>query len=595
MDLATETTPTTPFRLLVLGDGSLRTIPLSGSRWVIGRAPECGILLRDPTVSRRHVLLEHGDAFRFQDLGGSNPLLLDGRPATQGVLQHGQTLLVGLTRLIVERRNRPAQVVADSGTTVILSREIIDDDLPTTSGDVFATAARRVLERIEWTFADLGGLADVADPLLDLALNLTGRRQGLIVRFSATGGIETLASLDAYGCGRDLRLPEQVLDEARRLGRPSLLRTQEADGAKERLAIPLGSAPDAMLVLEQATADAPRGQELLRLGRALGMVVWHRLQEATERMRLREDVQRLRFHGTTAHNALLASTRLQPLRQVLRERANTDAALLLLGEPGTEREDLARFLHVESSRAKAAFVVVSVATLPEWRRESELFGDGRALASALTRAAGGTLFVDQVDQLPVPLQERFAADLLALANIPPVDGSAAASPRLVLAASVAPTADPTVWSGALLEFVDPQHLTIPPLRSDARDVVALAELFLSEMGNNPDGRVRLLSERSKRLLLAYPWPGNVRELRQVLETAAARAGAQDIAPRHLPEQIAEPKGPGAALAIATLEEVEQRHIREVLQHVGGNRARAAQALGIAASTLYEKLKRYAIE
>ncbi|MCC7063683.1 MAG: FHA domain-containing protein, partial [Planctomycetes bacterium] len=177
MEHDTQSTPDSMFRLIVLGDGSVRTIPLLGSRWIIGRAPECTVPLRDPTVSRRHIGLErHGECFRFQDLGGSNPILLDGRPVSQGILDVGQTLLIGLTRLTLERRRPSAVIVPDSSATIMLAREVIDEELPAPSAaTTFAGIARRVLERIEWTFADLGGLPDVAEPLLDLALNLTGR------------------------------------------------------------------------------------------------------------------------------------------------------------------------------------------------------------------------------------------------------------------------------------------------------------------------------------------------------------------------------------------------------------------------------------
>ena len=94
MELEANASSQPTFRLVILGEGSVRTVPLSGQRWVLGRAPDCTIPLRDPTVSRRHLAIErNGDCFRFQDLGGSNPILLDGRPANQGVLAIGQTLL----------------------------------------------------------------------------------------------------------------------------------------------------------------------------------------------------------------------------------------------------------------------------------------------------------------------------------------------------------------------------------------------------------------------------------------------------------------------------------------------------------------------
>ena len=147
----------------------------------------------------------------------------------------------------------------------------------------------------------------------------------------------------------------------------------------------------------------------------------------------------------------------------------------------------------------------------------------------------------------------------------------------------------------LVDRLRQQRIEVPPLRSDSRDVLALAELFLSELGSCPNGSPRLLKERTKRLLASHGWPGNVRELRLVLESAAAQAGNHPIAPRHLPPSIGKEPAGGAPSEIATLEQLERNHIVEVLQRTGGNRTRAAQMLGIASSTLYEKLKRYCIE
>lgn len=588
------------YRLVVLGDGSVKTIPLVGTTWILGRAPECSIQLRDPTVSRRHLRLERdGEAFRFQDLGGSNPILLDGRATRQGDLNPGQTLVIGLTRLTIERRQRVAIVVPKTDATVVLSRQVIDEELDV-PGDAATTSyagiARRVLERIEWTFADIGCLADAAEPMLDMSLNLTGRRRGLIGRFAQRGGLETLASLDAFGADVEVRVPEHTLHEGRRLGRANLLTVQEDGRMVNRLIVPLGNGPegiDGIMVLEEPLPEAAQGQELLRLARSLGVVVWCRLQEVAERLRLREEVQRLRFHGTTAHHALLASTRLQLVRQQLRELANGDGAVLLVGEDGTEREDLARYMHVEGNRAKEPFVPINFATLPDSRRDVELFGDGNLHQSAAERASGGTLFLDHIDKLPAFLQERLLETLQVMPEH--ADDKGSNRPRLVAATSKPVQQRPEAWYPPLADQFLTTQLSIPPLRSDSRDVLALAELFLSEMGSAPDGSPRLLSERAKRMLACYTWPGNIRELRQVLEAAAARAGNQQIAPRHLPDQIEEPKENPGDPTVATLEETEQRHIRDVIQRVSGNRARAAQLLGIAPSTLYDKLRRYNIE
>jgi transcriptional regulator with AAA-type ATPase domain len=576
----------THYRLLVLGDGSVRTVPLQGTRWLVGRATDCQVPVRDPTVSRRHLLLSRdGDQFHIQDLGGSNPILLDGKPVKSGVLSPGQTLAIGMTRLILERRTRAAPLATSPHPTVVLSREVADDEAAgDATPDSFATTASRVLNRIEWTFADLGDLHHAAEPLLDLALNLTGHRRGWIGRFTTLGSIEMLATLDASGHQRDPEVPETVLEEARRIARPHLLSTQEGAGATRRLVIPLGDGPDCLLLLEEPSEQAPASQDLLRLADSLRAVVWHRLQETTERQRLRDELQRLRFHGSATHNALLASTRLQDVRQALRESSGSGDPVLLLGEEGTELEDLARYMHAESPRRQQPFVPWNAVRVPEWRHEKDLFGDGRKHSGILQRARGGTLFVDRFEWLSPELQTRLAT---AVTNT-----DAADSVAFVAAAA---SADSIADSSAGATWMTWMRFAVPPLRGHARDILSLAELFLSEMGTRPDGSARLLSERAKRLLVTHAWPGNVRELRLVLESAAAQALDQPIMPRHLPTALCDEAGTTGSPPIPTLEEMERQHIRDVMQSTGGNRSRAAQLLGIATSTLYEKLKKFQID
>ncbi|MCA8950111.1 MAG: sigma 54-dependent Fis family transcriptional regulator [Planctomycetes bacterium] len=595
METEAEATQT-ELRLVIIRDGSIRTVPLLGSRWTIGRAPDCEIQLRDPTVSRRHILLERdpdgdGPHLRFHDLGGRNPILVDGQPRPGGVLVPGQTIAIGLTQIHLEQRHRVRTVLPGGDTVVVTGREVIDHELREGDPDSSATRARRILERIEWTFADLGSLADAAEPLLSLALNLTGRRRGMLGQLLPAGGLEPLATLDFVDRQRAFQVPEPLLQEARKLRQVSLLTIA---GGEPSLLVPLGLGPDAVLLLELPQPNATAGQELLRLGDALGKVVWHRLCEVRERLRLREEVQRLRFRGTTAHNAVLASTRLQTARQTLRELASAAEPILLVGEAGTEREDLARYLHAESGDS-GPFVSIHVGMLPDWRLERTLFGDEH-FGSALAKAGGGTLFIDEIARLPLALQERLASEPRMARLIGTTSRLPASVPIPDRDTRIPPPEGETDdWSTELCELFLTNVVEIPPLREEAGDVVALAELFLSEMGSAPDGSPRLLSERAKRLLAGYPWPGNVRQLRHILEDAAARAGGSQITPKHLPAEIASGSNGTDISGLASLAEIERRHIRATLKRLGGNRARTAQALGIAPSTLYDKLKRYGID
>ncbi|MFK7741728.1 MAG: helix-turn-helix domain-containing protein [Planctomycetota bacterium] len=611
--MATDTdTSESQFRLLIFGDGTVRTVPLTGRRWTLGRALDCSITLSDPTVSRRHLMLERiGEQFRFRDLGGANPAVVDGRPCRVGTLLVGQQLTVGLTQITVELRQRPTAVRTNQNHTVVLSREIIDEELVEGSGagDIPQDTATRVLRSIEWTFADLGDLADAAEPLLELALNLTGHQTGWLVRFPPSAGVETLASLSLLRPDFAPSLPDHVIDEARRIAAPHLLTSRESDGDRRRLMIPLGDRGDGLLVIEDEAEDAMHGQALLRLARSLGRVVWHRLQETMERVRLRDELERLRFHGTDVHNALLASNRLQGVREALRTHAGGSLQVWLRGEAGTEREQLARYLHAESERRERPFVCWNPSKTPSKRHADELFGDagGQSATSSgegetqagskqagavadgrpslLARALGGTLFIDDFALLGHELQRELVTTLGAQAGPKPT----------ALAFATTDTESGSSLAPEIATRCGDARVDIPSLRSEPGDVLTLAELFLSNLGPAPDGSPRLLSERAKRLLASYAWPGNVRELRLTIEAAAARAGSQPIAPRHLPDEFAPGEEELEQKTLPSLEEVEKKHIREVMRKTGGVRSRASRILGIANSTLYEKLKKYSID
>lgn len=574
-----EPQPQASYRLLVWSDGSVRSIPLRGERWVIGRSLGCDIVLRDAAVSRRHVLLERqGGGFAFQDLGSSNTPMLGGKAARQGKLATGQTLTIGSTRLVIETRTTPPAFAPSAATPTVIAREIADEDPAIPQGSSATTTASRVLQRLEWTFADLGDAGHAAEPLLDLALNLTGRRRGWFGRLGADGRAETLAELDLTERRRALELPRQLLDDARRLGRPHLLKVRTATGEDELLMVPLGAGGEALIALAAPLADAPPSQEVLRLAHSLAAVAWHRLCEVQERLRLREELQQLRFTVTAANAALLSSVRLQPIRVTLRSMASDGGPLLLAGEPGCELEELARYLHAESSRRAAPFLAWDAAATPAAQRDRELLGaDGVA-----RRAAAGTLFVANADRLGNALLEALR-QALQHADEP------AAATTLVVASSL-PAAE--LLATPLGGWLAHRRIDVPPLRQQPGDALMLAELFLAELGPGPTGAPRTLTERVKRLLATYSWPGNVRELRQVIEAAAAQAADQPIAPRHLPQSITGEAGTPSD--VPTLEEMERAHIVDVLQRTGGNRSKTAHLLGIAVSTLYEKLRRYRI-
>jgi two-component system NtrC family response regulator len=291
------------------------------------------------------------------------------------------------------------------------------------------------------------------------------------------------------------------------------------------------------------------------------------------------------------------TTQYAPMRAVLslaERAAESDAHVLITGEPGTGKRLLARWLHQRSHRAGIPLVEADCAELSGAVLEGELFGhEHDALPSAgdgrpglLEIAAGGALFLRAIDALQPRLQAR-----LHHAIEPDVAPRVAGGrPMLghvrVLAASdqeLAPRVSEGTFHGDLYYRISTISITLPPLRERVVDIPLLAQRFLERCDGT---RASALSPDAVDVLQSHSWPGNVRELRMVIERAARRAasGVVRASDLSLPTRAAPP--------LTTLEGVERDHIEAVLRTVGWHQGRAADILGISPKTLYRKIRRY---
>lgn len=291
------------------------------------------------------------------------------------------------------------------------------------------------------------------------------------------------------------------------------------------------------------------------------------------------------------------------LRRVARFAAS-EAAVAVLGETGTGKEVVARLLHANSGRAPHAFVPVNVAALPAELLESELFGHAKgAFTGAATARHGlleaadkGTLFLDEVAEMPLPLQ----AKLLRALQDGEIRRVGETRPFAVDVRVVCAThrdLSERVRAGAFREdlFYRLKVLSVhvPPLRQRLDDVLPLAGLLLAQA--RPE--LRGFTAAARRLLLAYTWPGNVRELQNAIKHGAALATGTEVDADDLPEELAsEPSGRAAPAsarprpALRSLAEVEREHILHVLDACGGSQTEAARVLGVARNTLWRKLR-----
>jgi DNA-binding NtrC family response regulator len=310
-------------------------------------------------------------------------------------------------------------------------------------------------------------------------------------------------------------------------------------------------------------------------------------------------------NGNPGRETLSASAAMRSVEIELLRVAGTAGPVLLLGETGVGKEVAARQLHNASERRELPFVVVSCATIPVDRAESEMFGHERggvrgartAHIGLVEQAGGGTLFLDEVSALPPALQgkllrlledgsyRRLGGTQELLSNARIVSSSNAHLLRLVENGS---------FRADLYYRLNVIELHIPPLRARIEDIIPLAEHYLAQFARGGSHRVPSLTPAARTALHDHGWPGNVRELRNRLERALGLSGdaPQISAQAIFPERVLlDQPGERVASLAEVRERAERLHIEEAISQTNGEIAKAAALLGISRTTLWEKMRR----
>ena len=293
--------------------------------------------------------------------------------------------------------------------------------------------------------------------------------------------------------------------------------------------------------------------------------------------------------------------------------APADSTVLLTGESGTGKEILARYIHRLSERDGGPFVSINCGALPETLLESELFGHVKGSFTGAVRdkdgllvaARGGTFLLDEVGEMSPALQVKFLRALQER-EVVPVGATEPVKIEVRIIAATNRDLEQEIRRGAfrsdLYYRLNVITLHLPPLRERMEDVALLAEHFLTQFAtrrpNGSNGKALRLSAEGLAALQRYDWPGNVRELENALERAAILSRGDVISADALPGRIQDP-APSPLVSERppsnpTLELIERAYILWVLESEGGNKARAAEVLGIDPSTLYRKLNRYGV-
>ncbi len=540
--------------LLVVAPDFVRTYPLTeGTRLSIGRAPGSDVCIDDPLISRAHAALHVGERLEIEDLGSANRTRLRGQPLPEGrtPLAPGDVVDLGASMLIVQRsaeQEPRRRLVAHGDFELRLQDE----------------CARQTHQR--------------RSPFAVLRVQVEGRLTRAQLETALTAELRAGDMIGSYAPGEyEFLMVNSVRSRAERAARALQARLQEA-GASARVGL-------AVHPEDGLTADA-------LIGRA---------SEGVQDGRAGPSPRGARPHAP-AEGPIVEDPAMRELYRVVERVARGTISLLLLGETGVGKEILAEAIHRLSPRKSRPFVRLNCAALSETLVESELFGHEKgaftgaesAKPGLIEEAQGGTVFLDEVGELPLGTQ----AKLLRVLEQRELHRVGGLKPRPIDVRFVAATnrdLDAEVAAGRfradLLYRLNGASLRVPPLRERPAEIAPLARLFATRAaeGLGLDAPPALSAEALTRLE-AYSWPGNIRELRNVMERAVL-LGGESIGLEHLPLDklaavwTAAPVRGGSSM---------RDRILEALEANAHNQTRAAEQLGVSRQTLSTWLDRYDI-
>jgi transcriptional regulator with GAF, ATPase, and Fis domain len=645
-------------------------IPLRGGG--IGRGEDNLVQLSDLSVSRTHCTIElRENRLALVDHGSRNKTLINGKPVDVHLLVEGDEITVGKSRL--------AFLPAEGGVAVLRQAVPGRVTMEVGTGELMRFSAQRVaghdraarhLSSLA-TFGDnLGAVTDRAAlgrAACEAALQaLAADRAFLVIRDASGRMTPTAAAVNPSDTeGAQLALPREVIDKV--VSDNKAIAIDRGDGAGDRVAVaapltsPSEKAPIGLLYADRRAGNVWDRVDLMAAA-CLANLTSAALAGFDSRATLARENQDLESR-LGDREFIGDSDRARAVLEFVGKVGPSDATVLLTGESGSGKEMVARGVHRASRRTRQPFIAVNCAALTETLIESELFGHEKgAFTGATERKIGrfeaankGTLFLDEVGELPLSCQTKFLR-VLEEQCFERVGGTRSIHVDVRVVAATNRDLPSEVQRGAFREDLYYRlsviHTVVPPLRERREDIITLARYFLGKLRSQVARRVTGFEPEAEAALIAHPWPGNVRELKNAVERAIVLGEGELIRPQDLPPTMnvaaravpSSPAGvvmhrqttpPTAPFAMATptfpspgqaqsmpamppsqmptppaamphaqpaapaqprsLKELEREGIVAALQATGGNKAQAAAILEIDRSTLYKKIKDYGIE
>ena len=600
----------------------------------IGREPSNRISLLDPLVSRRHCLIRQVEAdVRVEDLDSRNSTFVNGVPVKERVLVHGDQVRVGNSIFVFHGpHDEPppsSSLRLDSATpggpTVILRKENAvylqvsqaGTSVPASPGTVRDLNALLNFSR---TLSSIRDVATLQQKVLDVVFEVAPADRAAVLMLEE-GSEEFSSILGRYrgsGPEQPIQASQTILNQVIREGVAVLANDvieNESYRAADSLASPnvrsvLAAPMEAqgklvgVIYLDASSSGVHFDAGLLQLVIALGNIAAMGMQNARHLEWLGGENRRLQQELNADHGMVGES---QPMRAVLEfisRVAGRESNVLIWGESGTGKELVARAIHANSARVDKPFVAINCAAITETLLESELFGHERgAFTGAVSQkkgklevAEGGTVFLDEIGELAVPLQAKLLR-VLQEREFERVGGTRPIKVDIRLIAATNRDLKEAARAGSfrqdLYYRLNVVSVRMPALRERKEDISLLANFFARRFGEKVKRPVVGISPKARACLLRYPWPGNVRELENAIERAVVLGSTELIQVEDLPEALVEEtaaEGDPITALHEGLRQAKKELIERAIEQAGGNYTEAAGILGVHPNHLFRLIK-----
>jgi len=612
-----------------------KLFPLTGDEVSIGRDPSNEISLLDSLVSRRHCLIrKEANGFRLVDLESRNNTFVSGVPVMDRVLAHGDQIRVGNSILVFQGAGSDTAPVNASlqfdatpmpgAATVILRKEDARYLQPSRPDGLPATARTvrdlNVLLEFSRTLNSVRGLAALQEKVLEAVLAIVPADQAaVLLSEDGVGGFSSIVGRHRrLGPNQPIHASQTILSRVLEENLAVLSNDvqsdaayREADSLLERkvhsvLAVPL-EVQGKMLGVMYLDASSPGARfdsDLLEFVATLGNITALAIENARHLERLGGENRRLYEELNIHHSMIGESKAMHEVYDFVSRVAGRDSTVLISGESGTGKELVARAVHANSSRTNKPFVAINCAAITETLLESELFGHERgAFTGAVSQkkgklevAEGGTVFLDEIGELAVPMQAKLLR-VLQEREFERVGGTRsikldvrliAATNRDLKEASRTGTFRPDLYYR--LNVVS---LHMPALRERREDIPLLAAFFAAQYGEKVKRRVAGISPEARACLQRYDWPGNVRELENAIERAVVLGSTELILIDDLPDSILEETAASGEPVSALhdgIRDAKKVLIERAIEQANGNYTDAAKILGVHPNHLFRLIR-----